>query len=115
MTFARRSLLLLALGPALALAQAAPNDSPALDDFPDASVGEGGADLKSPESQDSLSATTCSFSSDCEHGFVCVRGACVYQRTRDARFEGCGASVVPGVLAPVAGLALWRRARRRRG
>lgn len=109
-----RLLLFAALVPALAFAQSPP-DSPAFEDFPDASVGEGGADLKSPEAQDSLSATTCTFSSDCEHGFVCVRGACVYQRTRDATFEGCGASAVPGGLAPLAGLALWRRAKRRRG
>ncbi len=114
MSLASRLALVLALAlvPGVARAQSMPNDSPAASDLPDASVGVGGADLKSPESQDSASSA-CTYSSDCERGFVCVGRACVYQRTRDATFEGCGASSAPALAAPALALlgALSRRRR----
>jgi len=87
-----------------ALAQ---DDTPDAAGFPDHSVGQGGADQTSPETEDST--TTCTWDADCEHGFSCRNGKCSYNRVRDATFEGCSAA--PGGLAAAAALLLRRRTR----
>lgn len=83
-------------------------DTPDAAGFPDHSVGQGGADHTSPETEDSSS--TCTYDTDCEHGFSCRNGRCSFNRVRDATFEGCAAA--PGGLAAAAlALALLRRRR----
>jgi uncharacterized protein (TIGR03382 family) len=81
--------------------------------LPDASVGAGGADHTSEENDP---AGACLASSDCDRGFTCRSGRCVYSRIIDATFTGCEAAG-PGLLGGVLGLAAlgWSRRRRRAG
>lgn len=88
---------------------AAQSDTPDASMFPTQSVGQGGADHTSPETEDASS--TCTFDTDCEHGFSCRNGKCSWNRIRDATFEGCAAA--PGGLAAAALAAALRRRRRR--
>lgn len=79
---------------------------------PDASVGEGGADRDNPESQDSADRipTTCRQSIECERGFQCQAGRCIYTGIRHAEGGGC-LGAVPALIAAV-GLVAVRKRRR---
>lgn len=109
-----RSLALLAtLWCAAALAQ---DDTPDAASIPDASVGQGGAAIASPDMEDT-SATTCLASSECDQGFVCKDGYCTYRGYIDATYRGCScgspAGAWLGLLIPL--LARMRGRRRRAG
>ncbi len=81
--------------------------------LPDASVGSGGADRDNPEQDDNAGRvpTACSTDKDCERGFSCDQGACVYTGVRDADGGGClsGASALATAFA--LGVALLSRRR----
>lgn len=82
--------------------------------LPDASAGEGGADRDNPEGEDAVgrTPTVCRESPECERGFTCEAGRCVYVGFRRADRGGCALGAPAAML--VAG-ALLARARARRG
>lgn len=99
--------LWLAFGPKPALADPLPWEFPDAS-LPDASVGHGGADQTSEETD--TGASSCLSDRDCDQGLHCRNGVCVYQRWRDAEYRGCGATA----LWPAAGVMLAFAERRRR-
>ncbi len=80
--------------------------------FPDASVGEGGADRDQQESQDSVGRVTlvCTTSIECDRGFVCEDRHCRWQGVRkaDGGF-GCGGMAGTALILPFAAGAWVRR------
>ena len=82
------------------------------DDTPDASVGNGGADQNTEESDEDMSGGTCHLSRDCQRGFGCVDGRCRYVGFRQAT-QGCSAARGPW-LAGAAGWLMALGTRRRR-
>jgi hypothetical protein len=109
-------LLMLCLVPAALLALSVrAEDGGVLEQVPDASVGEGGADRDNPEGEDGVGpGGTCRSSRDCAARFGCVEGRCRYVGVRQAERAGCLLGPEDGLA--VAGLALGVAAlgRRRR-
>ena len=93
--------------PALALDGGAADGG---DDTPDASAGNGGAQM-TQESDDDMTNGTCSLTRDCERGFQCVGGMCKYSGFRQAT-QGCSAAPGLAMLTAAALVALARRRRR---
>lgn len=79
---------------------------------PDASVGAGGADRTSQESDDGAGRTArvCSQTSDCDKGFVCDQYVCRWTGYRTAS-GGCLLGTSAALTLALAGLALQVRRR----
>jgi hypothetical protein len=88
-------------------------DGGALYDFPDASVGGGGADRDNPEGEDSEGRPggTCRSSAECAARFSCTQGQCRYTGIRQAERVGC--LLGPEDSLAVVALGLVMAARRR--
>lgn len=103
--------VLLALSPALALAQDAGGEFLLDASVPDASVGEGGADRDQQEAEDQTGRvpTVCRESDDCAAGFSCQGTRCVYTGVRRATGGGCLGAAPAVIILFGAGLAVRRR------
>ncbi len=64
-------------------------------DLPDATVGQGGPDMSSEESNDGMAGAACMRAGDCAAGFDCVKNVCAYAGTRNATCAGCGSGLEP--------------------
>jgi hypothetical protein len=75
-------------------------DADAGPELPDASAGNGGSDQMTQESDEGGANSVCQLSRDCERGFTCTAGHCVYVGYRQA--TGCsvgdGALIFPAAL-----------------
>lgn len=88
-----------------------PGDTPDPSMIPDASVGQGGAQQGSEESDTS---SLCASDADCDKGLKCEQFKCVWRQYREATFTGCGArqeasSIAVGTVV----IEALRRLRRR--
>lgn len=110
MTFRTLSFALAVLVSAPALADAGLRDGG--DDTPDASAGNGGAQMMTQEGDEQMANGPCSLSRDCERGFACVNGFCKYVGYRQAT-TGCSAAGAGGVT--LFALLLLSVSRRRHG
>ncbi len=86
---------------------AEPPDVPDPSMIPDASVGQGGAQQGSEESDN---AAVCMSDADCDRGLKCEQFKCTWQQYRQATFAGCGSTASVGLAA--AGLVLVARRKR---
>lgn len=100
--------LLVVLSTGVALAE--PPDVPDPSMIPDASVGYGGAQQGSEESD---SSSNCLGDNDCDRGLRCVQRRCTWQQYRHATFIGCGGGGGTAVaLCALGALRVRRRGRR---
>ncbi len=93
-------------------ALAEPPDVPDPSMIPDASVGQGGAQMGNEESD---SQSTCMSDRDCDRGLKCEKFKCTWQQYRQATFSGCGAGKALAVLSLGFGAVSVQRLRRRQG
>jgi len=105
------------LSPWPALAQATVNDAGVITDMPDASAGEGGAQTGgNPEGQDDNSRVVarCRYTSDCNGGFGCQDGRCVWNGYRYAS-GGCLCDLSSVTALLLGAVVLAARRGRRKG
>jgi hypothetical protein len=100
-----------------ALAQDAGQDAGGVEDFdgglPDASVGGSSADNDTENQGEGRHVIDCKLTSDCDRGFACQSGKCIWVGYKDAKVGGCsGAPAFVGL--GLGGLALRVRRNRRR-
>jgi len=88
-----------------------PDDVPDPSMIPDASVGQGGAQQGSEESD---TAPACQSDNDCDRGLRCVQFKCTWQQYRQATFRGCGGKALAMAAVGLAFFASRRRSAQRR-
>jgi hypothetical protein len=85
-------------------------------EFPDGSVGEGGADRDQQEAEDRIGRVpvVCHSSIECNGGFECQEGRCTWVGTRKAEGGfGCGGLAAAGLLPLSVAFSARRRSRSR--